>query len=74
MVVSIVLMLGDPAADAAATAHAAVHPGAHRVGDCSSPSAGTWATPNLIPLTALLMLVPLLVGFPYVSRGGGSTR
>lgn len=31
--------------------------------------AGTWSTPNLIPLTSILMLIPLLVGFPYVSRG-----
>lgn len=29
---------------------------------------GTWATPNLSPLTALLTMVPLLVGFPYLSR------
>jgi signal transduction histidine kinase len=29
---------------------------------------GTWATPNLTPLTALLTMVPLLVGFPYLSR------
>lgn len=29
---------------------------------------GTWATPNLSPLTALLTIVPLLVGFPYLSR------
>ena len=29
---------------------------------------GTWATPNLAPLTALLTMVPLLVGFPYLSR------
>lgn len=29
---------------------------------------GTWATPNLSPLTALLMLVPMLVAIPYVSR------
>lgn len=31
---------------------------------------GTWATPNLSPLTALLTLVPLLVGFPYLGRRG----
>lgn len=31
--------------------------------------AGTWSTPNLIALTSILMLIPLLVGFPYVSRG-----
>ena len=30
----------------------------------------TWATPNLAPLTALLAMVPLLVGFPYLSRRG----
>jgi len=30
---------------------------------------GTWATPNLSPLTTLLMLVPMLVAIPYVSRG-----
>lgn len=30
---------------------------------------GTWATPNLSPLTALLMLIPMLVAIPYVSRG-----
>jgi signal transduction histidine kinase len=29
---------------------------------------GTWATPNLSPLTTLLTLVPLLVGFPYLGR------
>jgi hypothetical protein len=29
---------------------------------------GTLATPVLSPLTALLTLVPLLVGFPYVGR------
>lgn len=29
---------------------------------------GTWATPNLSPLTALLTMVPLLVGFPYLPR------
>ena len=29
---------------------------------------GTWATPNLSPLTALLTMVPMLVAFPYVSR------
>ena len=29
---------------------------------------GTYATPNLSPLTALLMLVPMLVAIPYVSR------
>ena len=30
---------------------------------------GTWSTPNLSPLTTMLMLIPLLVGFSYVSRG-----
>ncbi|MBL0746546.1 sensor histidine kinase [Nocardioides baculatus] len=29
---------------------------------------GTYATPNLSPLTAMLMLVPMLVAIPYVSR------
>lgn len=29
---------------------------------------GTWATPNLSPLTALLMMIPMLVAIPYVSR------
>lgn len=29
---------------------------------------GTWTTPNLVALTVLLTGVPLLVGFPYVSR------
>ena len=29
---------------------------------------GTWATPNLSPLTALLTMVPLLVGFAYLGR------
>ena len=29
---------------------------------------GTWATPNLSPLTAVLTLIPLLVGLPYLSR------
>ena len=28
---------------------------------------GSWATPNLAPLTALLMLIPMLVAIPYVS-------
>lgn len=28
---------------------------------------GTWATPNLTPLTALLTMVPLLVAYPYMS-------
>lgn len=27
----------------------------------------TWETPHLSPLTAMVMLVPLLVGFPYLS-------
>ncbi|GAB3015152.1 hypothetical protein GCM10011376_06540 [Nocardioides flavus (ex Wang et al. 2016)] len=29
---------------------------------------GTWATPVLSPLTVLVTMVPLLVGFPYVGR------
>ena len=29
---------------------------------------GTWVTPNLSPLTSLLMLVPMLVAIPFVSR------
>lgn len=29
---------------------------------------GTWATPNLSPLTVLLTMVPLLVGYPYLDR------
>ena len=29
---------------------------------------GTWATPNLSPLTVLLTMVPLLVGFAYLGR------
>ena len=29
---------------------------------------GTWATPNLSPLTAVLTLIPLLVGLPYLGR------
>jgi len=29
---------------------------------------GTWATPILSPLTALLTMVPLLVGFPFLGR------
>lgn len=29
---------------------------------------GTWATPNLSPLTAMLMLIPLLVAIPYLPR------
>jgi signal transduction histidine kinase len=66
MVVSIVLMLvtsplcrryGAPAAIVGLTLSALLF----AVG-------GTWATPNLSPLTALLTLVPLLVGFPYVGR------
>ncbi len=28
----------------------------------------TWSTPNLIALTAIVMLIPLLVGFPYLTR------
>jgi signal transduction histidine kinase len=66
MVVSIVLMLvtpplcrryGAPAAIIGLTLSALLF----AVG-------GTWATPNLSPLTALLTLVPLLVGFPYLGR------
>ena len=66
MVVSILLMLataplcrrhGAPAAIVGLTLSAL----AFAVG-------GTWATPNLSPLTALLTTVPLLVGFPYLSR------
>ncbi|RYC04182.1 sensor histidine kinase [Nocardioides zhouii] len=29
---------------------------------------GTYATPNLSPLTAMLMLIPMLVAIPFVSR------
>ena len=29
---------------------------------------GTWVTPSLAPLTAMLMLVPLLVALPHLSR------
>jgi signal transduction histidine kinase len=29
---------------------------------------GTWVTPTLLPLTVMLTVVPLLVGYPHVSR------
>ncbi|MCD6638781.1 MAG: histidine kinase [Nocardioides sp.] len=29
---------------------------------------GTWTTPQLVPLTAMLMMVPLFVGFPHLPR------
>ena len=66
MVVSLVLMLvtaplcrrhGAPAAIVGLTLSALLF----AVG-------GTWATPNLSPLTVLLTLVPLLVGYPYLGR------
>ncbi|MBD3924075.1 hypothetical protein IEZ26_05540 [Nocardioides cavernae] len=66
MAVSIVLMLvtpplcrryGAPAAIVGLTLSALIF----AVG-------GTWATPNLSPLTALLTMVPLLVGFAYLGR------
>lgn len=31
---------------------------------------GTWTTPQLVPLTAMLMMVPLFVGFPHLGRKG----
>ncbi|KRE94257.1 hypothetical protein ASG76_12840 [Nocardioides sp. Soil774] len=66
MVLSIVLMLVTPPLCRRYGAPAAI------VGLTLSALAfavgGTWATPNLSPLTALLTMVPLLVGFPYLSR------
>lgn len=68
MVVSLVLMLvtpplcrryGAPAAIVGLTLSALLF----AVG-------GTWATPNLSPLTALLTMVPLLVSFPHLGRTG----
>ena len=67
MVVSLVLMLGTPPLCRRYGAPAAI------VGLTLSSLlfavGGTWATPNLSPLTALLTMVPLLVGFPYLTRG-----
>ena len=67
MVVSLVLMLGTPPLCRRYGAPAAI------VGLTLSSllfaGGGTWATPNLSPLTALLTMVPLLVGFPYLTRG-----
>jgi signal transduction histidine kinase len=66
MALSIVLMLATPPLCRRHGAPAAI------IGLTLSALAfavgGTWATPNLSPLTALLTLVPLLVGFPYLSR------
>ena len=65
MVVSLVLMLATP-------------PLSHRYGATAAilgltlsallfAVGGTWATPVLSPLTALLTMVPLLVAYPYLS-------
>ena len=66
MAVSIVLMLVTPPLCRRYGAPAAI------VGLTLSSllfaAGGTWATPNLSPLTALLTMVPLLVGFPYLGR------
>jgi signal transduction histidine kinase len=66
MVGSIVLMLVTAPLCRRHGAHAAI------VGLTLSTLAfavgGTWATPVLTPLTCLLTMVPLLVGFPYLSR------
>lgn len=66
MVTSIVLMLATPPLCRRHGAPAAI------VGLTLSALlfavGGTWATPNLSPLTVLLTMVPLLVGFPYLGR------
>jgi signal transduction histidine kinase len=66
MVTSIVLMLATPPLCRRYGAPAAI------VGLTLSALlfavGGTWATPNLSPLTVLLTMVPLLVGFPYLGR------
>jgi signal transduction histidine kinase len=66
MVVSIVLMLVTPPLCRRYGAPAAI------IGLTLSAllfaAGGTWATPNLSPLTVLLTMVPLLVGFPYLGK------
>lgn len=67
LVLSLALMLGTPPLCPRYGAKAAV------VGLSLSATVfalgGTWATPQLAPLTAMLTLIPLLVAFPYVSPG-----
>lgn len=66
MVVSLVLMLATPPLCRRYGAPAAII--GLTLSACLFAAGGTWATPNLAPLTVLLTLVPLLVGFPYLTR------
>lgn len=66
MVVSIVIMLITPPLSRRYGAAAAIS--GLTLSAVLFAVGGTWATPNLTPLTALLTMVPLLVGFPYLSR------
>ncbi|SEB96677.1 Signal transduction histidine kinase [Nocardioides exalbidus] len=66
MVVSIVLMLVTPPLCTRYGAPAAII--GLTLSACLFAAGGTWATPNLAPLTVLLTMVPLLVGFPYLTR------
>ncbi|MDR7252972.1 signal transduction histidine kinase [Nocardioides sp. BE266] len=66
MVVSIVLMLVTPPLCRRYGASAAI--AGLALSSLLFAFGGTWATPNLAPLTALLTMFPLLVGFPYLSR------
>lgn len=66
MVVSIVLMLVTPPLSRRYGAPAAIL--GLTLSAVLFAIGGTWATPNLTPLTALLTMVPLLVGFPYLGR------
>ncbi|PKH38282.1 Signal transduction histidine kinase [Nocardioides alpinus] len=65
MVVSLVLMLVTPPLCRRYGAPAAIS--GLTLSSLLFAVGGTWATPNLSPLTALLTMVPLLVGFPYLS-------
>ncbi len=65
MVVALVLMLGTPPLCRRYGAPAAIV--GLTLASLLFAFGGTWATPNLSPLTALLTMVPLLVGFPYLS-------
>jgi signal transduction histidine kinase len=66
MAVSIVLMLVTPPLCRRYGAPAAII--GLTLSSLLFATGGTWATPNLSPLTALLTMVPLLVGFPYLGR------
>lgn len=66
MVTSIVLMLVTPPLCRRYGASAAI--AGLALSSLLFAFGGTWATPNLTPLTTLLTMFPLLVGFPYLSR------